>query len=152
MALANMTAEETKNHNVDTCKHIAHELEAFANGQIVRCDECGETFDIYNDVPTEWETGDACPHCGGECYPEELSAFDWLDDALDITFTMGSDGEMRGARVAVTLGGPNIYVDTFRARVELFWWGDCADWGISNEACEALDEALRECFEMAKAC
>ena len=151
MTLANMTAEETKKQNTETCKYIAHNLEAVASGQLVRCDECGDVFDMYNVVDEEWQTGVACPHCGEECYPEELSIYEWLDDALDITYTMDSLGEMRGASVMVTCGGPNIYVNTLHMRVELYWWGDKADYPILRDACEALDEALQESFEAVKA-
>ena len=150
MALANMTQEETNKRNRETCAYIAHNLEMVASGQLVRCDECGEVFDLYNDVDEEWEHGDACPHCGEECYPEQLSIYEWLDEALDITYTMSSDGEMLGACVMVACGGPNIYVNTHECEVQLFWWGDKASYPIHRDACDALDDALREYFEYAK--
>ena len=77
--------------------------------------------------------------------------YDWLEDALDISYMMNSAGQMMGASVLVAFGGPNIYVDTHDMRVKLYWWGDRAEWGISRDACDALDEALVECFEAAKA-
>lgn len=42
---------------------------------------------------------------------EEPSAYDWLEDVLDIEYIVGGDGEYRGARVLVAFGGPNIWVD-----------------------------------------
>lgn len=150
MALANMTQEETNKHNEDYCRHIAHELEYYANGQMWRCEECGEVFNDYENGE-EWN-GETCPHCGEECDFEQMSCFDWLDDALDITYTMSNDGRMLGARVMVAFGGPSIYVDTFREEVALYWWCDRATWPIRREACEELDNYLIEYFEIAKSC
>ena len=53
---------------------------------------------------------------------EDISAFDYLQDALDIEYIVGSDGQYRGARVLVAFGGPNIWIDTQRGIVEGAWW------------------------------
>ena len=99
MTLAGMTAEETKQYNTEHCRRIAERLEAVASGQVWRCEECGEEFDEL-EGGDEWD-GETCPHCGAaDCF-EQVGMYDWLDDALDYTFTMDSKGRMLGARVMV---------------------------------------------------
>jgi len=75
-------------------------------------------------------------------YGEVQTAFDYLQDALDIEYIVNGKGEYLGARVLVAFGGPNIWVDTKRQVVEGYWWGSYTkasfDDGID------LDSALSE--------
>ena len=80
------------------------------------------------------------------CEPDDvISAFDWLSDILDIEYTISGNGDFLGARVLVTFGGPNIWVDTRWGKVEGFWWGDSA----SAEFVDGMDihGACQELFE-----
>lgn len=72
----------------------------------------------------------------------EFSAFDYLQDALDIEYIVNSKGEYLGARVLVAFGGPNIWVNTRTKTVEGHWWGDSA-YASFNDGL-GLDEALEE--------
>ena len=62
------------------------------------------------------------------CEPDDqISGFDYLMDALDIEYIIASDRKtVLGARILVAFGGPNIWIDTRKQIVELFWWGDYA--------------------------
>lgn len=71
---------------------------------------------------------------------QEFSAFDYLQDALDIHWVLNNDRTYRGARVLVAFGGPNIWVDTETNTVEGYWWGDYAK--ASFEDGIGLDDAL----------
>lgn len=73
---------------------------------------------------------------------EPLSAFDYVQDALDIEYIVNSKGEYLGARVLVAFGGPNIWIDTRRERVDGYWWGDSASVSFRDEM--GLDDALSE--------
>lgn len=73
---------------------------------------------------------------------DECSAFDYLEDALDIEYIVNSKGEYLGARVLVAFGGPNIWVNTRTKTVEGHWWGDSAYASFSDGI--GLDEALEE--------
>ena len=155
MTLANMTQEETYRHNLEACKHIANTLELVAYGQMYRCPECGELVDIeeheedaelYEAIEFGLEC--KCPNCHEPAEFELVSVYDWLDDALDIKYTVTADLDYSSGRVLVAYGGPNIYVDTAKERVELYWWSDRADYGISTIACNELDEALKELYEI----
>ena len=76
------------------------------------------------------------------CDNQEMSAFDYLQDALDIEYIVNSKREYLGARVLVAFGGPNIWINTRTKIVEGYWWGEYAkasfDDGID------LDSALEE--------
>lgn len=73
---------------------------------------------------------------------EPMSAFDYLQDALDIEYIVNGKGDYLGARVLVAFGGPNIWVDTRRGIVEGAWWGDYATASFRDNI--GLDEALEE--------
>lgn len=74
---------------------------------------------------------------------EYLTAFDYLQDALDIEYIVNSKGEYLGARVLVAFGGPNIWINTRTKQVEGHWWRDSC---IMSYACDGwdLDSALEE--------
>lgn len=73
---------------------------------------------------------------------EQITAYDWLQDALDIEYRVGSDGVYRSARVLVAFGGPNIWIDTGTNTVDGAWWGDRASATFDDAL--GIDEALRE--------
>jgi len=85
---------DTKQSLISTCNRIAQEIES------------GE-YDMEECAIEEWE---------GPC------ASHYLNDALDIEYTINSNLEYKGARVCVALGGPNIYIDT-RHKVIRGYWG-----------------------------
>ena len=137
--------------NRESCRRIADDLEEYARGSIYRCPECGEIIaepDDHGDVFI-------CPSCKTLCsfgisYTEpeleQLSVYDWLDDALDIEYRIGSDRQYRSAEVMVACGGPNIYVDTGTQKVRLHWWGNYAEYPASISACDELDAVLEDLF------
>jgi hypothetical protein len=75
---------------------------------------------------------------------EPLSAFDYLQDALDIEYIVNSKKEYLGARVLVAFGGPNIWVNTRTKTVEGYWWADKATASFNDGI--GLDDALEELY------
>ena len=73
---------------------------------------------------------------------EELTAYDYLADALDIEYIVTSKGEYLGARVLVAFGGPNIWVNTRTSTVEGYWWSDSAFASFIDGI--GLDDAISE--------
>lgn len=73
---------------------------------------------------------------------EQMSAYDYLSDVLDIEYTVNGRGEYLGARVLVAFGGPNIWVNTRTNTVEGYWWGDKATADFTDGM--DLDSALEE--------
>lgn len=86
--------------------------------------------------PEEWNEGRDIDHEG------EFSAFDYLQDALDIEYIVNSKGEYLGARVLVAFGGPNIWIDTRRGMIDGYWWSDKASAQFTDNL--GLDDALSE--------
>jgi hypothetical protein len=85
-------------------------------------------------------------------FPDEIgeddqpfSAFDYLQDALDIEYVVSSKKEYLGARVLVAFGGPNIWINTRTKQVEGYWWGDKCILSYDDDAL-GLDDALSELF------
>lgn len=75
--------------NREYCKRIAEELEEYAAGKMV--------------------DGDG----------NELGLYDYLGDVLDYEFTIDSQKEYKVAKIWVTLGGPNVWIDTAERAVKL---------------------------------
>jgi hypothetical protein len=73
---------------------------------------------------------------------EYMTAFDYLEGALDIEYIVNSKGEYLGARVLVAFGGPNIWINTRTGVVEGSWWADRADASFTDNI--GLDDALSE--------
>ena len=73
---------------------------------------------------------------------EAVSAFDYLQDALDIEYIVNSKGEYLGARVLVAFGGPKIWINTRTGTVEGAWWSDRAEASFEDNI--GLDDALSE--------
>jgi hypothetical protein len=80
--------------NREYCKRIAEELEEYAAGKMV--DDDGN----------------------------ELSLYDYLGDMLDYEFTIDSQKEYKAAKIWITLGGPNVWIDTAERAVRLAWGTD----------------------------
>ena len=139
MALANMTQEETNEYNRDHCKRIALELEQYANGDVYRCPECNEIITLPDDVGDKYR----CPACGTVHDVddlEQLSTWDYLEDALDFRFLIDSLRDVLAVKILVTFGGPNIWIDTESRAVELYWLTDRASYPLSTDVCDALNE------------
>ena len=77
---------------------------------------------------------------------EAYTAYDYIADARDIEYVIGSDGSFKGARLLVCFGGPNVWVDTKADMVEGSWWGTSYSESYSdNIGLHAACEELWEC-------
>lgn len=84
---------------------------------------------------------------------EEGTIADYFKDALNVEIISDLSGRYRGARIAVALGGPGIYVNTKRGCVEGYWGFDTSfEWGIGYSAVDAVDDYFSELWEMARGC
>ena len=131
--------------NRDHCRRIADELDEYATGKIYRCPDCDEVFTIPDDVGDKF----CCPCCQETNDVddfEQCSIHDYLDDILDIEYRCNREKEYKSVQICVAWGGPSIYLDTASCNVELYWWGDRADWPMSSDAVEAIDNWAEEYF------
>tara|TARA_R110002096_G_scaffold86066_3_gene198442 strand:- start:108 stop:473 length:366 start_codon:yes stop_codon:yes gene_type:complete len=104
-------------------------------------------------IANDLSSGMTYEQCGMDhedrgCEPDDyISGFDWLQDVLDIEYTISCDGAFLGARVLVAFGGPNIWVDTRNNRIEGHWWGESAYSEFDDEmdihgACNELFDCM----------
>jgi hypothetical protein len=68
---------------------------------------------------------------------ERFSSFSSIDDLiredpLDIEYKVSSRGDITGVELAITLGGPGIYVELPRGMVKGYWAGDEVSIDIRN--------------------
>lgn len=148
------TAEKTKRENTEHCKNIADGLEMYADGNAYKCPHCGEVHKMtaYEETEHENENGETCytcPNCSEEIEENDLEAvsmWDYFNDIFDIEYRIGSDRQYRSVKVMVACGGPNIYIDTARKAVLLYWWTDYAEYPLTSSTCEAIDNYFEELF------
>lgn len=151
MTLAGMTQEQTNEHNRNHCKEISEQLDAVANGEMYRCEYCGNihTEDELKDIDGYDDA--TCPTCQETRHFEQMSIFDYFEgDIYDIKYMTTSELEYYAARVMVACGGPNIYVDTFNEAVMLYWWGDQAEYPLKRSTVETIDEYMEMLFESSR--
>lgn len=128
--------------NMEHCKNIADGLADYVGGRAVKCCHCGTVHFIDDDRPAY-----RCGNCGfyddiDEFEPQNL--YDYFEDILDIEYRCDSRREYRSVQIMVACGGPNIYIDTASKKVELYWWGDRADWPLDYDTVAAVDEWAEE--------
>ncbi len=134
---------KTDRENRDHCRRIAEDLEDYANGNVCRCPECNEIIALPDDVGDKYR----CPDCGTVHDVddlEQLSMWDYLEDALDFRFLIDSRRDVLAVKILIAYGGPNIWIDTESRAVELYWWTDRASYPISGDVCDALEEWAEE--------
>lgn len=145
--------DRTERENRERCRHISDELDVYAQGRAYRCPECGEVVEIddLDELETENEDGATVYRlpcgCETEYEPEQLTLYDYFEDALDIEYRCDGRREYRSVSVMVACGGPNIYVDTDENAVLLYWWGDRARYSLGSDTAAAVDEWAQEYWE-----
>lgn len=122
--------------NREYCKRIADELEAYAAGRMWRDVETGEEKEMDFDAANDDD--------------EQLSVSDYLADALDYEITIDSQMEYKSAKIWVTLGGPNVWIDTADKAVKLAWGTDRAEYLVDWDTCEEIDEYMRDLYTCQK--
>jgi hypothetical protein len=85
-----------------------------------------------------------CPECEAH-NPDTLSGFDYIANALDINWILNSDHALKGARILVAFGGPNIWIDTDKQTVEGTWWNESFKAPYSNDEMD-IEGACAEVF------
>ncbi len=75
------------------------------------------------------------------------SIWDYLQDNYGVRCVVDQDGEVLGVRVCIAWGGPNVYINSYTEKVELYWWVDEACYPLSKKVVEALDVWGQDYFE-----
>lgn len=76
----------------------------------------------------------------------EFSAYDYLEDVLDIVYMVDGNGNYRGAELTLAVGGPNVYLDTRNGELTVHWDTTQRRW-LPSTFTTPLNEALEELWE-----
>lgn len=95
---------------------------------------------LYEAEPTD-EEREAAEENG-----EAVDLYTYFDDVLDIEYSISGRGDFLGCRLAVTLGGPNVFVDTKRGEVEGYWGSDHETAWIPSEICTEIDAIFEDYY------
>jgi hypothetical protein len=104
------------NENREYCKRIAEELTAIYNGEVLNDD--GDTMTLY----------------------------DYFSDVLDFEYTITSKREYKSVKAWITLGGPNVWIDTNTASIRLAWGADREEYPLDYEVNREIDFIFEEYF------
>lgn len=81
---------------------------------------------------------------------EAYDLYSYFSDVLDVEYTVNYCGEYIGARIAVALGGPNIYIDTREKEVKGYWGTDRATAWLPYEIADEIDNIFSELYACVK--
>lgn len=70
-----------------------------------------------------------------------------IDEALDIEVTCTLSGGYKGACIAITLGGPNVYIDTNSGMLEGYWGSQEWKQYLDDDIIKAVDDYIEELYE-----
>lgn len=149
-AKAKKQAEEDEAR--ERCQACAEELEAYTSGNAYICPVCGEVMTADEMEEHEDEDGNTlytCPHCGAnfeEDEAEQASIYDYFknNDIYNIEYRIDGQNELRSVEIMIACGGPNVYIDTGKNAICLYWWGTSAEYPIDTAAAAAVEEYARE--------
>ncbi len=143
--LPNGTMEE---HN-EYCERIADEIDKICSGDMYKTPE-GDEIDAARVDPSVLE------EYLERMEAEEITIYDYFDEYFDIKFTVspcrGGGFDYEGARIMITYGGPNVYVDTTEGKVLLYWWTERGEAFLTCNAIDQIDEYARDCFDCYTMC
>lgn len=81
---------------------------------------------------------------------EAYDLYSYFADVLDMEYTIDRFGEYLGVKVYVTLGGPNVWIDTREGYVKGAWGTDREESWLPSEICDEIDDIFREYYEMTR--
>lgn len=104
------------NENKNYCKNIAEELKSIYNGEIKSDD--GEIMTLH----------------------------EYMSDILDFEYTITSRREYKSVKIWVTLGGPNVWIDTSDSYIRLAWGSEREEYPLDYDICNEIDAIFEEYF------
>ena len=122
------------------CKGVACDVENYASGEVYKCPNCCEIIESPEDA--------ICPNCKEELsINDQLSLYDYFEDALDIEYRVGSNKDYRSVCIMVTCGGPNVYIDTEDAKADSKDSSDTSDSSKSSSTAASTSDKEAEVEE-----
>lgn len=113
--------------------------------QLWELDDTGEIFP--HECECDDHDRDACADC--QLCMDDLGAWGYLRDVLDIEYRVGGGGDYRSARVMIAFGGPNAWIDTKDGTLTVHWDREAVR-TLPKEFCEELDNELENVYQCTK--
>lgn len=76
-----------------------------------------------------------------EAYNEGTIA-EYINDCLEVEYTMNLSGELRGVEILVTFGDPDIYINTRSALIEGYSNGEYDEVQLTYEVIEEIESII----------
>jgi hypothetical protein len=135
--------QKFKNDCISRVRHTVEELTAVTDGRMWYC-PCCEAL-VSEERVREVDGRMVCLDCDGEVEVETASMLHVFEDVFDVEYRVGSPGDdhVRSVKVLITMGGPNIWVDTGSDRVVLSW----GHIEVTEELPERVSEAINAFFD-----
>lgn len=77
---------------------------------------------------------------------EENDFYNYITDYLDVDYIVNSSKEYQSARIWITIGGPNICIDTEDGAIKLYWGSTRSTAYITASTRDRIDEIFEEIF------
>lgn len=101
------------------------------------CDSIREELNAIHEGTTKEQNEDG----------DQMTMWDYFSDVLDYEYTISSKGEYLGVRAYVTLGGPNVWIDTRRGEIAGAWGTNRAESKLTPEIADEINDIFREYYE-----
>ena len=98
----------------------------------------------------EWFYEEYCDDDRDEYVDSYARLSKYFEGVLDVEIICDLRGDYREARIALTIGGPSIYLNTRTNCIEGYWWSDSAEYHVNRAAVDAVDEYFEEIWEMTR--
>lgn len=81
-----------------------------------------------------------------EANGEAYDLYSYFADVLDFEYTINSSKEYSSVRVWLTLGGPNIWIDTSACEIRGAWGSSRESVYLPGEICAEIDSIFEEYY------
>lgn len=104
-----------------------------------------ETIEELVSGNCEWFYNDYCDDDDRDEYSGSYARLrKYFEDVMDVEIICDLRGDYRGARIALAIGGPSIYLNTRTGCIEGYWWSARAEWHVRSFAVDAVDAYFKE--------
>ena len=72
----------------------------------------------------------------------EGTLYEYINDCLEVEYTMNLSGELRGVKMLVTFGDPDIYINTRTGKIEAYSNGEYDEVPLTYEVLTEIEAII----------
>ena len=95
---------------------------------------------------SEEENINRCKSIAEELEETDIYSYFSENEIYNIEYRVDEKKEYKSVEIMIACGGPNIYIDTDRKEVLLYWWSDEAEYGLSDEVCNSINSYFEDLY------